>query len=56
MSEKKKRFLFVVEGAKREMDIFDNFASVFFNDKSEVITLPVPADMLHLFTTIFTTL
>lgn len=45
MSEKKKRFLFVVEGAKREMDIFDNFASVFFNDKSEVITLPVPADM-----------
>ena len=45
MSEKKKRFLFIVEGAKREMDIFDNFASVFFNDKSEVITMPVPADM-----------
>ena len=45
MSEKKKRFLFVVEGARREMDIFDNFASVFFNDKSEVITIPAPADM-----------
>lgn len=45
MSEKKKRFLFIVEGAKREMDIFDNFASVFFNDKSEVVTMPVPADM-----------
>ena len=45
MSEKKKRFLFVVEGAKREMDIFDNFASVFFNDKSEVVTISAPADM-----------
>ena len=45
MSEKKKRFLFIVEGAKREMDIFDNFASVFFNDKSEVVTVSAPADM-----------
>ena len=45
MSEKKKRFLFVVEGAKREMDIFENFASVFFNDKSEIITISAPADM-----------
>ncbi len=45
MNEKKKRFLFVVEGAKREIDIFDYFASVFFNDKSEVITISAPADM-----------
>lgn len=45
MRDKKRRFLFVVEGAKREMDAFSNLASVFFNDKSDVIAIPVPADM-----------
>lgn len=45
MITKKKRFLFIVEGESREMDIFNNFADVFFNDKSEVVTLPVPAGM-----------
>ena len=45
MSLKKKRILFVVEGLRREMGIFDNLGTVFFNEKSDVITLPVPADM-----------
>ena len=45
MRDKKRRFLFVVEGAKREMDAFSNLASVFFNDKSDVIAIPVPANM-----------
>ena len=41
----KKLFLFIVEGAKREIGILKNLASVFFNDKSDVVTIPVPADM-----------
>lgn len=41
----KKYFLFVVEGATRELGIFNNIKSVFFNDKSDVITIPVPAEM-----------
>ena len=45
MDVKKKRILFVVEGLRREMGIFDNLGTVFFNDKSDVIAIPVPADM-----------
>ena len=41
----KKKFLFVVEGANREMSIFENLGSVFFNDKSDVIAIPVPVGM-----------
>lgn len=45
MGKKKKLFLFVVEGIKREIDLFKNFADVFFSDKSDVITISAPADM-----------
>lgn len=41
----KKHFLFVVEGIKREMDIFQNVFDIFFGGKNDVVTISVPADM-----------
>lgn len=41
----KKLFLFIVEGSNREIKIFNNVISVFFNDKSDAVIIPVPAEM-----------
>ena len=41
----KAHLLFIVEGAKREVGIMKNLSRVFFNGKSEVVTVLVPAEM-----------
>lgn len=43
--DRKKTILFVLEGEKREMGIFDNLSKIFFYGKSNVIPICVPAEM-----------
>ena len=45
MEKRKKKILFVVEGAGREIGIFNNLSNVFFSHNSDVIAIPIPAGM-----------
>jgi len=45
MESRKRKILFVVEGKKKEISIFNNLSDVFFKGKCEITPVPVPADM-----------